>query len=669
MHLDAFVQSQLPDRQHWPQLIYNAPELNFGPNLNCVQALFERAWAMGFNDHIFLRSAQRQLSYQQAHHEVLALAEQLQVLGLVPGNRVLLRGGNSIGMAIAWLAVAYCGLVVVATMPLLRAKELSEIMTKAQVNLALCDAILLDELQQATQLNSSLARIVSFDTQGQFHLPASDQPYHPNAYQPHTDDIALLAFTSGTTGLPKAAAHSHRDILAACECWPKHCLQAQPSDIVVGSPPLAFTFGLGGMLLFPFWAGSSVYYHDKGYTPESLVEIINSTGATISYTAPTFYRLMLPFVRQLSVGKLRISVSAGEALPFATRQAWKEASSLDMLDGIGATELFHIFISSHPGDLRAKSLGKVVPGYEAKVVDDNGNEVPRGTIGKLAVRGPTGCKYLADPRQLNYVKDGWNQPGDAFYCDADGYFFYQSRADDMIITAGYNVGGPEVESCLLQHEAVLETAVIGAPDEERGMIVKAFVVLKPSHPANEATVKLLQDWVKQHLAPYKYPRAIEFVSGLPKTETGKLQRFKLRDTTPTPNGKTSMAWPTLQPADWAAPKGYANAVVAQGKQIFMGGQIGWNGQQQFESDDLIAQAEQALKNIAALLKEAGAGPEHLVRLTWFVTDRDEYQARLKELGVVYKAVLGKHFPAMSCVQVVALVEKRAKVEIEATAVL
>jgi 2-aminobenzoate-CoA ligase len=276
------------------------------------------------------------------------------------------------------------------------------------------------------------------------------------------------------------------------------------------------------------WAGASVYFPDAPYTPESLVRTINEVGATICYTAPTFYRQAAPFARELGIGKLRICVSAGEGLPDATRQLWKQASGIEMLDGIGATEMFHIFISSAGDEVRRGAIGKVVPGYQAKVVDEDGREVPRGTIGKLAVIGPTGCKYLDDPRQANYVKDGWNYPGDAFLQDADGYFFYQARADDMIITAGYNVGGPEVEDALLKHPAVAECGVIGKPDEERGMIVKAFCVLKPGQTGDAAMVKTLQDHVKATIAPFKYPREIEFVASLPRTETGKLQRFRLR---------------------------------------------------------------------------------------------------------------------------------------------
>ncbi len=529
---DRFVHDRLPPPDQWPQMRYELPELEIPAQANLVDVLFERADRRGLSDRPFLRSDKIILSYADAHERVKRIAQVLiEDLQLVPGNRVLLRGGNTIGMALAWLGVVKAGLVAVATMPLLRAKELGEIIDKARPALALCDASLLQELQAARDQSGLLDTIVPFNLMnepGSLAVLSAQKDGHFTPCPTAADDIAMMAFTSGTTGKPKAAVHTHRDVLAACEAWPRHVLQARPDDIVMGSPPLAFTFGLGGMLIFPMWAGASVYYPSAPYTPEVMVKLINQVGATICYTAPTFYRQMAPFAKQLGVPSLRICVSAGEGLPDATRQLWKDATGIEMVDGIGATEMFHIFISSAGAEVRRGAIGKVVPGYTAKVVDDQGAEVPRGTIGKLAVMGPTGCKYLDDARQANYVKDGWNYPGDAFVQDDDGYFFYQARADDMIITSGYNVGGPEVEDALLRHPAVAECGVIGLPDEERGMIVKAFVVLRPGHEAGEALVKSLQDHVKATLAPFKYPRQVEFVGSLPRTETGKLQRYKLR---------------------------------------------------------------------------------------------------------------------------------------------
>jgi 2-aminobenzoate-CoA ligase len=528
---DRFVHDRLPPRAQWPQLRYELPELQLPDACNAVERLLD-AGAARWGERPLLRSPRETVSYAQAKERVERIGRLLlEDCGLVPGNRVLLRGGNSIAMALAWLAVVRCGGIAVATMPLLRARELGDIIDKAQPVLALCDAALTQELEDARRDRPVLARVLRFnapDEADTMERLAQARPAGLAACATAADDIALLAFTSGTTGKPKAAVHTHRDVLAACETWPRHVLRATPEDIVVGSPPLAFTFGLGGLLVFPIWAGASVYFPQKPYTPESLVRSIVEVGATICYTAPTFYRQAAPFARALGIGRLRTSVSAGEGLPDATRQLWKEATGLEMLDGIGATEMFHIFISAAGGDVRRGAIGKAVPGYTAKVVDDDGRELPRGSIGKLAVIGPTGCKYLEDPRQANYVRDGWNHPGDAFLQDEDGYFFYQARADDMIITAGYNVGGPEVEDALLKHPAVAECGVIGKPDEERGMIVKAFCVLKPGHSGDADMVRALQQHVKATIAPYKYPREIQFVASLPRTETGKLQRFRLR---------------------------------------------------------------------------------------------------------------------------------------------
>ncbi len=521
-HLDSFVSEHLPSSQHMPSLVYDAHEFAVPPQANAVVSLLDPHRA---STAPLLRDARQTLSYAQVFERVNQTAQALAAWGLVSGNRVLLRGGNSIDMAIAWLACVKMGCVVVATMPMLRAKELTEIATKAQVRHALCADALFEELALTQQVVPMLSNALKF---GELAQRARVQPTHFEACPTSADDVAMLAFTSGTTGQPKAAAHTHRDLLNACNAWPKHVLRQTASDIVVGSPPLAFTFGCGGMLLFPMWAGASVYFHDGPYTPELMVRTIKQVGATVCYSAPTFYRQMAPFAQALGVPSLRESVSAGEGLPDATRSLWRDATGLEMLDGIGATELFHIFISSAGADVRAGAVGKVVPGYEAKVVGEDGVELPRGQVGVLAVRGVTGCKYLDDPRQTRYVQNGWNHPGDSFMQDADGYFFYQARADDMIVTAGYNVGGPEVEDAVLKHPAVAECGVVGVPDSERGMRIKAYVVLKAGQVADAAQIRSIQDHVKATIAPYKYPREIEFRPNLPRTETGKLQRFKLR---------------------------------------------------------------------------------------------------------------------------------------------
>jgi len=529
---DRFVHDRLPPLDQRADMRYDLPEFQIADQVNLVDVLFARVAERGLSSQPFLRSDKITLNYLDAAERINRIAQVLtEDFGLVPGNRVLLRGGNSIGMALAWLGVVKAGLIAVATMPLLRAKELAEVIEKSKPRLALCDSALLDELNSAKSQSDILQTIVPFNLMNAAGSLAVLAAQKDGLFKPcltAADDIAMLAFTSGTTGKPKAAIHTHRDVLAACEAWPRHILQAAPSDIVMGSPPLAFTFGLGGLLLFPMWAGASVYFPSIPYTPEAMVKLMNEQQATICYTAPTLYRQMAAYAKEHGVPSLRLCVSAGEALPDATRQLWKDATGIEMLDGIGATEMFHIFISTVPGDVRRGAIGKIVPGYSAKVVDDSGQEVARGVIGKLAVTGPTSCKYLADARQTSYVKNGWNYPGDTFMQDVDGYFFYQARDDDMIITAGYNVGAPEVEDALLNHPAVAECGVIGLADAERGMLVKAFIVLTPGHAADAATVKALQDHVKATLAPFKYPRQIEFVDKLPRTETGKLQRFKLR---------------------------------------------------------------------------------------------------------------------------------------------
>ncbi|MEO7255137.1 MAG: AMP-binding protein [Casimicrobium sp.] len=524
--IDRFVHEHMPAANDMPQFIFERPELQFPAQLNAVVELLDRNVANGNGTRLLLRDARESLTYAAVLDRVNQFARVLiEDYNLVSGNRVLLRGGNSIDMAVAWLAVVKVGLIAVATMPMLRARELTDVVRKGQITLALCADALTEELLLVQAQFPALDRVVTFSD---VRRAASGKGTDCPAAKTDVDDVALMAFTSGTTGAPKAALHTHRDLMAACETWPRHVLCATSDDVVVGSPPLAFTFGLGGLLVFPMWAGASVYFPDAAYSPQSMVKTINDVGATICYTAPTFYRRMAAFAEITPMPTLRICVSAGEGLPDATRQLWKHASGVEILDGIGATEMFHIFISSAGDEVRRGAIGKVVPGYRAQVVDENGSPVPPGTVGKLAVVGPTGCKYLDDARQKKYVRSGWNYSGDSFYMDADGYYFYQARDDDMIITAGYNVAGPEIENCLAQHAAVAECAVIGQADDERGMIVTAFIVVKSDAVAGAALKVALQDFVKANLAPYKYPRHIEFVASLPRTETGKLQRHRLR---------------------------------------------------------------------------------------------------------------------------------------------
>jgi 2-aminobenzoate-CoA ligase len=528
--IDSFAMDSLPPKAQWPQFLFELPELYYPPRLNCSVELLDKAVAAGLGGRTALRSRTEIWTYADLLDKVNRIAGVLtHDMKLVPGSRVLLRGANHPMMAASVLAVWKAGCIAVPTMPLLRAPELAVIIEKARIGAALCAAGLKEELEKAREQSDVLKQAVYFSSEtpdGLEQLMASKSANF-EAADTSAEDVCLIAFTSGTTGKPKGTMHFHRDILAACDCFPKSVLKVEPDDVFIGTPPLAFTFGLGGLLLFPLRAGASSVLLEK-LTPETLVQAVQEFRPTVCFTAPTFYRQMIAFADRYDMSSLKKSVSAGEALPTATRDAWQRATGIAMIDGIGSTEMLHIFISAAGEDIRPGAVGKPVPGYQACVLDDDGKPAGPGVTGRLAVRGPTGCRYMSDPRQADYVQNGWNLTGDAFEMDADGYFWYRARTDDMIISAGYNIAGPEVEDTMLKHPAVAECAVIGVPDEERGQIVKAFVVLKQGNAASEELTRQLQDHVKQSIAPYKYPRAIEYRDTLPRTETGKLQRFRLR---------------------------------------------------------------------------------------------------------------------------------------------
>jgi 2-aminobenzoate-CoA ligase len=529
-HVDTYVRDHLPPVADWPQLSY--ANLAYPSQINAAAELLDRHVHAGGGG----RSAIWFEGQQTTYAELLAWANRLahvltEDLGVVPGNRVLLRGSNSPSMIAAWLAVLKAGAIAVTTMPLLRARELEEAIGKARVNVALCDGRLAEELRLAQDRLDSPVRTVLFGPEaGADSLESIAKNKSDDFVNVATaaDDPCLIAFTSGTTGQPKGAVHFHRDVLAVCDTFGAQVLRPTPDDVFAGSPPLAFTFGLGGLLTFPFRAGACVALIEK-VTPADLLQTIQQARVTTLFTSPTMYRTLVDLVPRFDLNSLTDCVSAGEPLPLPTYQAWERSTGLKIVDGLGSTELLHIFISAAGAEVVPGATGKVVPGYEARVVDDQGNPLPVGQVGLLAVRGPTGCRYLDDAeRQRAYVRSGWNYTGDAYRQDERGYFWFQARADDMIISAGYNIAGIEIENVLLDHPSVKECGVVGVPDVERGHIVKAFVVLRDPSRACDAMVRELQDFVKHEIAPYKYPRAIEFVDELPRTETGKLQRFKLR---------------------------------------------------------------------------------------------------------------------------------------------
>jgi 2-aminobenzoate-CoA ligase len=533
-HVDTFARDHLPPPELLPVIDFSGlpGELDYPPQLNCAMELLDRMAEAGHADRTAFVWDGGRWTYRDVVERSNRIAAVLRdQLGLVPGNRVLLRGFNSPMMAACWFGVLKVGGIVVATMPLLRPRELATVAEKAQIRLALTDHRLAGELQEARGMAPMLERIVAWGTgdEGSLDAMMASAPTEFEAVDTAADDVALIAFTSGTTGKPKGAMHFHRDVLAVCDTFSKHVLRPSPDDLFCGSPPLAFTFGLGGLVLFPMRVGAASLLIEQP-TPPNLLKGIQDHRATILFTAPIAYRAMPDLVPNFDISSLRKCVSAGETLPLPTFQAFERATGLKIIDGIGSTEMLHIFIGSSGDDIRPGSTGRAVPGYRARVIGENGEPLPPGSVGRLAVQGPTGCRYLDDDeRQRGYVLDGWNLTGDAYRMDEDGYFWYQARTDDMIISAGYNIAGPEVEGVLLEHPAIAECAVVGLADEERGQVVSAFIVLREGHQRGDALVKELQEWVKARIAPYKYPRRVTFVDALPRTQTGKLQRFRLRE--------------------------------------------------------------------------------------------------------------------------------------------
>jgi 2-aminobenzoate-CoA ligase len=526
-HVDTFARDHLPPRELWPEFVHDLPELRYPARVNCAARLVDDAVTEGHGARIAVRSDAGTLTYAELLDRSNRLANYLvDALGIVPGNRVLIRSPNNPATVVAWLAIVKCGAIAVATMPLLRAKELSVIAERAQVAHALCDPRLVEELEQAAQASGRLERIVRLDAPLDERL--SREPATFDNCETAQDDVCLLAFTSGTTGKPKATMHFHRDVLAMADIVAGHLLKTSPDDVYVGSPPIAFTFGLGAQLVFPLAFRASVALIEQP-SPTALLEAIQRHRATCLFTAPTMYGNLRPIARDYDIGSLRQCVSAGEPLSKATSDAWFEATGIRIIDGIGSTEMLHIFIGAAGDEIRPGATGKPLPGYRACVLDDKYRPLPPGNSGWLAVKGPTGCRYLDDPRQREYVVQGWNVTGDRYLVDEDGYYWFQARTDDMIISAGYNIAGPEVESALLAHPAVRECAVVGAPDAARGQIVKAYVVLNEAAAPTPETARELQEFVKRSIAPYKYPRAVEFIDALPKTQTGKVQRFVLRE--------------------------------------------------------------------------------------------------------------------------------------------
>jgi 2-aminobenzoate-CoA ligase len=530
-HVDTFARDNLPPPRKWP--LISLAGYDYPDALNAGVELTDRMVERGFGDRTALIGNGRRRTYKELTDWTNRIARALvEDFGVRPGNRILIRAPNNPALVACWLAATKAGAVVVNTMPLLRVGELSKIVDKAEISLALCDTRSIDELVACARTSRFLKQVVGFDGtanhDAELDRIALNKDVTFDAVRTGRDDVALLGFTSGTTGEPKATMHFHRDLLIIADGYARDVLSVTADDVFVGSPPLAFTFGLGGLAIFPLRFGATATLLESA-SPANMIEIIETYKATISFTAPTAYRAMLAAMQQgANLSSLRAAVSAGETLPAPVFHEWAAKTGKPILDGIGSTEMLHIFISNRFSDAAPGTTGRPVAGYEAKIVDDDMREKPRGEVGRLAVRGPTGCRYLADRRQDDYVRDGWNLTGDAFTQDESGYFHFAARNDDMIISAGYNIAGPEVEAALLSHPDVSECAVIGAPDADRGQVVQAHVVLKDGVAPDAETIRRLQDYVKSTIAPYKYPRSVKFIDALPKTQTGKVQRFRLR---------------------------------------------------------------------------------------------------------------------------------------------
>ncbi|MFE3308487.1 AMP-binding protein [Embleya sp. NPDC059213] len=526
-HVDTFCRDRLPPAELWPELRFELPELRYPTRLNCARVLLDDTVDRLGPDRRCLVTLDDQWTYGDLLLRANQVARVLtEDLGVVPGNRVLLRGPNNPWLVACWFGVLKAGAVVVTTMPLLRAHELNALCEIGAPTVALCDHRFLDELAAAEVPGLTTLAYGGAD-EADLTARCANKDGEFEAVDTSADDVALIAFTSGTTGRPKATMHFHRDVLANSDTFARHILKPTPDDLFAGTPPLGFTFGLGGLVVFPLHVGAAGLLLEHA-TPERLARIVADYGVTVLFTAPTAYRAIMGAGLADLLKGVRRCVSAGEALPAQTWYDLHAATGIELIDGIGATELLHVFVSAADQDIRPGATGRAVPGFEAVVLDADGHRVPDGTPGQLAVKGPTGCRYLDDPRQADYVRDGWNITGDTYIRDADGYLWYQARSDDMIVSSGYNIAGPEVELALAAHPDVVECGVVGAPDPGRGLIVKAYVVLREGVPADADTAGRIQTFVKQAIAPYKYPRAVEFVAALPRTGNGKLRRGELR---------------------------------------------------------------------------------------------------------------------------------------------
>lgn len=526
-HVDHFARQSLPPREQWPILEFTLPELQYPERLNAAAELIDGGVRRFGAERVALRVPGGETwTYGELQHRANQVAQVLtEDYGLRPGNRVLLRSPNHAWTVACWLGVLKAGGIVVTTMVAWQEREVRAVVEQVRPSVALIDHRAVDGI--AHVLDGVPIGVIGGDRDSLLTACAAKSGQF-TAVDTAADDVALLGATSGTTGVPKVTMHFHRDILANADTFAAHTLQLAPDDVSAGTAPLAFTFGLGGLVVFPLRSGGSAVLVEKA-SPVQLAELIAEHGITVFYTAPTGYRAILKEGHGPALSRLRVAVSAGEHLPAETFAAVEEATGIRLVNGIGSTEMLHVFISAAGDDIRPGATGRPVPGYRATILDDDGNELPPGEVGRLAVIGPTGCRYLNDERQANYVVDGWNVTGDAYVMDADGYFTFQSRTDNLIVASGYNIAATEVEEVVVTHPDVLECAVIGRPDPEKGTIVNAFVVLRDGVDPGPETADAIRAHVRSRLAIYKCPRRIDVVTALPRNPSGKVQHFVLRE--------------------------------------------------------------------------------------------------------------------------------------------
>ncbi len=538
----SLIERYGPPRELWPRFGLDFPEAREWPaKLNIAEVLVDDNLKRGDKPAILYED--RQIKYRELQLMINKFGNALKVLDVKPYDRVMLRLPNIPEFIVSSLAVQKLGAVSVPTFTLLKAKELSYIASDCEAKVLITTPSLLEDVEKAKGELKTIRHIVLADAKpSEVEAPYIAFDYLMDDFKEATglepvrvdqDEVTLLLYTSGTTGPPKGCIHTHRHYLAVADCYAKNVLQAREDDVWGGPPTMAFAYGHTGLICNPLRHGATTSLVGSGrFEPASMFQLIEKHGISVFYGVPTAYRTMVALKHErgkYDFSSLRVCVTAGEPCPPSLYYTIKEFFGCEVLEHMGCTELFNGFISTRFGQVKPGSMGLAVPGYDVRILGDDGNEVKTGEVGHLAVAGPIGIRYWKLPeKQAESVRNGWNHTGDMAYKDEEGFFWFASRSDDIIKTAAYRVSPHEVEEALIKHGAVAEAGVIGVPDLERGQIIKAFIVLKPDHKPSSRLEEELRVFVKDQIAPYKAPKEVEFVKELPKTETGKIRRAELK---------------------------------------------------------------------------------------------------------------------------------------------